>query len=187
MCAGAALVQAVRAALAGRSARHAALNARSTKCVCGPREKLCARRPTPPPTKPAAHVGRRCEAAGITLLLLPPHARVGMCSAAAHTLCRPPSWYNSLKLCRALCIVGRAHPPAESRLATSCSKGGHISSDAAHQQLLLSCRLRLHQSTSAAAGSTAGCSTESAREGKLARRSRSSTPFMTPRAPTARW
>ena len=107
MCAGAALVQAVRAALAGRSARHAALNARSTKCVCGPREKLCARRPTPPPTKPAAHVGRRCEAAGITLLLLPPHARVGMCSAAAHTLCRPPSWYNSLKLCM---YVGRAAP-----------------------------------------------------------------------------
>ena len=57
------------------------------------------------------------------------------------------------------------HPPAESRLATSCGKGGHISSDAAHQQLLLSCRLRLHQSTSAAAGSTAGCSIESAREG----------------------
>ena len=44
--------------------------------------------------------------------------------------------------------------------------------DVADQLLLLSCRLRLHQSTSAAAGSTAGCSTESAREGKLARRSR---------------
>ena len=121
MCAGAALVQAVRAALAGRSARHAALNARSTKCVCGPREKLCARRPTPPPTKPAAHVGRRCEAAGITLLLLPPHARVGMCSAAAHTLCRPPSWYNSLKLmyvCRRMYVLSVAlHPPAESRLS----------------------------------------------------------------------
>ena len=170
MCAGAALVQAVRAALAGRSARHAALNARSTKCVCGPREKLCARRPTPPPTKPAAHVGRRCEADGITLLLLPPHARVGMCSAAAHTLCRPPSWYNS-----------------ETKYTSGVEAACHISSDAAHQQLLLSCRLRLHQSTSAAAGSTAGCSTESAREGKLARRSRSSTPFMTPRAPTARW
>ena len=69
------------------------------------------------------------------------------------------------------------------------TRGGHISSDAAQMQLLFRCRLRLRPASAAAAaaaasaaaaaaGSTAGCSTESAREGKLGRRSRSSTPFM---------
>ena len=60
--------------------------------------------------------------------------------------------------------------------------GGHYQLYPAQMQLLLRCRLRLRLPPlpPPPAALQAGCSTERAREGKLARRSRAPTPFMTP-------